>query len=38
MNPYNVCTWNNVVDSKQITVQFFIDDLHISCENAKVID
>ena len=27
-----------MVDGKQITIQFFIDDLHISCERMEEID
>ena len=38
MNPYDACTFNKMVDGKQITVQFFIDNLHISCENMEEID
>ena len=38
MNPYNACTFNKIVNGKQITVQFFVDNLHISCENISTID
>ena len=38
MNPYDMCTFNKMVNGKQITVQFFIDDLYISCENTNTID
>ena len=38
INPYDTCTFNKMVSGKQITVQFFIDNLHISCENMSVID
>ena len=38
MNPYDTCTFNMMVNGKQITVQFFVDDLHIGCENIDTID
>ena len=38
MNPYDACTFNKMVDGKQITVQSFVDDLYISCENMDTID
>ena len=38
MNLYNACTFNKIVNGKQITVQFFMDKLHISCENMNTID
>ena len=38
MNPYNACTFNKMVNGKQIRVQFFVDNLHISCENMDTID
>ena len=38
MNPYDACTFNKMVNGKQITVQFFVDNLHISCENMDTID
>ena len=38
MNPYDTCTFNKMVNSKQITVQFLVDDLHISCKNMDTID
>ena len=37
MNPYDTCTFNKMVNGKHITVQFFVDDLHISCENMDTI-
>ena len=36
--PYNACTFNKMVNGKHISVQFFIDDFHISCENMSTID
>ena len=38
MNPYDACTFNNMVNGRQITVQYFIDDMHISCKNMSTID
>ena len=38
MNPYNACTFNKMVNGKQITVHFFEDNLHISCENMETIE
>ena len=38
MNPYDACTWNKMVNGKQLTIQYFIDDLHISCVDGKAID
>ena len=38
MNPFDPCTFNKMVNGKQITVQFFVDDLHISCKNMDTID
>ena len=38
MNPYDSCTFNKMVNGKQITVQFIINDLHISCEDMGEID
>ena len=38
MNPYDACTWNKMINGKQLTIQYFIDDLHISCMDGKAID
>ena len=38
MNPYDACTWNKMVNSKQLTVQYFVDDIHLSHYEGKVID
>ena len=38
MNPYNACMFNKMVNGKQITVQFFIGDLHTSCKNMSTIE
>ena len=38
MNPYNACIFNKTVNGKQITMKFFIDDLHISCKDMEEID
>ena len=35
MNPYDACTFNKMVNDKQITVYFFVDDLHINCKNLE---
>ena len=38
MNRYDACTWNKMVNEKQLTIQIFIDDLHISHVDDKAID
>ena len=38
MNPYDACTWNKMVNGKQLMIQYFIDNLHISCVDRKAID
>ena len=38
MNPYDACTWNKMVNGKQLTIQFFVDDLHIISVDGKAID
>ena len=38
MNPYDACTWNKMIDGKQLMIQYFIDDLHISSVDRKAID
>ena len=38
MNPYDSCTWNKMVNGDQLRIQFFIDNLHISHVEGKVID
>ena len=30
-NEYDMCTFNKMVNGKQITVQFYVDDLKVSC-------
>ncbi len=36
-NPYDACTWNQVIDGKQYTLQFYVDDIIILHANRKVI-
>ena len=35
INPYNSCVANNVIGGKQLTVCWPVDDLKISCVDAK---
>ena len=38
MNPYDACTWNKMVNGKQLTVQNHVDDLQASSEDGEAID
>jgi hypothetical protein len=38
LNPYDSCVVNKVVDGKQLTVAWHVDDLKISHVDAKVVD
>jgi hypothetical protein len=38
LNPYNPCVTNKIVDGKQVTVCFHVDNCKLSHENPKVID
>ena len=39
MNPYNPCVWNKMVNSKQLTIVFHVDDCKfLSHVDLKVID
>lgn len=38
MNPYNLCLWNEMIDGKQCTICFHVDDCKISHVSSKVID
>ena len=38
LNPYDPCVANKIVDGKQITVCFHVDDCKLSHENPRVID
>lgn len=37
MNPYDPCVWNKIINGKQLTVIFHIDDLLISHAQAEVV-
>ena len=38
MNPYDPCVWNKLIDGKQCTICFHVDDCKISHVSGKVID
>ena len=38
MNPYDACTWNKMVNGKQLTIQFLIDNMYVLCKDRKAID
>jgi hypothetical protein len=38
LNPYNPCVANKIIEGKQITVCFHVDDCKLSHEHPKVID
>lgn len=35
MNPYDQCTFNNMIDGNQLIINFHIDDLHVSSEHKQ---
>ena len=37
-NEYNMCTFNKMVNGKQITVQFYVDDLKVSHKEQAVLE
>jgi hypothetical protein len=37
MNPYDACVWNKMVNGKQFTIVFHIDDLLLSHLNPNII-
>jgi hypothetical protein len=37
MNPYNPCVWNKIVEEKQITICFHLDDCKVSHKLARVV-
>lgn len=37
-NPYDLCTFNKVVEGEQISVAFHVDDLLITCRSDSAID
>jgi hypothetical protein len=37
MNPYNACVWNKVIDGKQCTICFHVDDCKISHVSNQVV-
>ena len=37
MNPYNPCVWNKMIEKKQITICFHVDDCKVSHKSAQVI-
>lgn len=38
LNPYDECVANKIIDGKQCTVLWHVDDLKISHENAEVVE
>jgi hypothetical protein len=38
MNPYDPCVWNKIINSKQCTICFHVDDCKISHVSAEVLD
>jgi hypothetical protein len=38
MNPYNLCVWNKMIEKKQITICFHVDDCKLSHKLAQVVD
>ncbi len=38
LKPYNPCMANKIIEGKQLTVCFHVDDCKLSHENPKVID
>ncbi len=36
--PYDPCVWNKVINGKQITICFHVDDCKISHDSSKVVD
>ena len=37
MNPYDLCVWNMMVNGKQLTIIFHIDDLMMSHKNPNIV-
>ena len=35
INPYNLCVAKNMIDGKQLTLCWHVDDLKISCVDAN---
>jgi hypothetical protein len=38
MNPYDPCVWNKMIEKKQITICFHVDDCKVSHKLARVVD
>ena len=38
MNPYNICCMNKMINGKQYTVVWHVDDIKVSHEDQKVLD
>jgi hypothetical protein len=38
MNPYDPCVWNKMIDGKQMTICFHVDDCKLSHVSPKAID
>ena len=38
VNPYDACVWNKVIDGKQCTICFHVDDCKISHVSKRVVD
>ena len=38
MNPYDPCVWNKIVNGKQLTIVFHVNDCKLSHIYSKVLD
>jgi hypothetical protein len=38
MNPYDPCVWNKMIEKKQITICFHVDNCKVLHTSARVID
>ncbi len=38
MNPYDPCVWNKMIEKKQITICFHVDDCKVLHKSARVVD
>ena len=37
MNPYDPCVWNKVIDNKQFTTMFHVDNVLMSHDSPRVV-
>jgi hypothetical protein len=37
MNPYNPCVWNKMIEKKQITICFYVDDCKVLHKSAELL-